>query len=121
MGDGDARQRFFRQPTDARARDMPTSLDLTRLVRMSQELLVMGWHGAHPRRLGILALNLLMAREAASRLARRATAPTARDRARRALAFIGRLEEQVMRLYATHRARPRGLTGLTPGYGRRRG
>jgi hypothetical protein len=100
---------------------MAASLDLMRLVRMSHELVVMGWHGAHPRRLGILALNLLMAREAASRLARQATASRARDRGRRALAFIGRLEEQVMRLYATHSARARGLTGFSPGYSTRRG
>ncbi|MFQ5986841.1 MAG: hypothetical protein ACE5KQ_05730 [Thermoplasmata archaeon] len=99
---------------------MTTSLDLMRLVQMSQELLFMAWHGVRPKRLGLLALDLLVAREAASRLAHRAADSGMQTRARSALAFIERLEEQVRRLYATHRAAPRGILGLTPGYGPRR-
>ncbi|MEE8232409.1 MAG: hypothetical protein V3R46_03720 [Thermoplasmata archaeon] len=99
---------------------MPASLDLQHLVHMSHELLFMAWHGVHPRRLGMLALDLLLARESAARLARDAGDATARDRARRSLAFVGQLEEQVLRLYAAHSSEPRGLLGRAVRYGVRR-
>ncbi len=99
---------------------MPASLDLQRLVHMSHELLFMAWHGVQPKRLGMLALDLLLARESATRLAREAGNSAARDRARHSLAFVGRLEEQVLRLYATHASAPPRLRGRAMRYGGRR-
>ncbi|MFQ5919932.1 MAG: hypothetical protein ACE5I4_07810 [Thermoplasmata archaeon] len=99
---------------------MPASLDLQRLVHMSHELLFMAWHGVQPKRLGMLALDLLLARESAARLVRGAPDPAAEDRGRRALAFISRLEEQVLRLYATHALGPQGVLSQATGYGGRR-
>ena len=96
---------------------MPATLDLQRLVHMSHELLFMAWHGVQPRRLGVLALDLLLARESATRLAQRGGETEAAERARRALAFIGRMEDQVLRLYAVHESTPRGLLGRAAGHG----
>lgn len=96
---------------------MPASLDVHRLVHLSQELLLMAWHGVQPKRLGMLALDLLLARDFAARLVRQRGDSAGGERARHALAFIARLEEQVLRLYATHRPGPRGLLGRAAGYG----
>ncbi len=96
---------------------MPLILDLQHLVHISHELLFMAWHGVQPKRLGMLALDLLLARESAACLAREAGDSAARDRARHSLAFVGQLEEQVLRLYATHSSEPRGLLGRALRYG----
>ncbi len=96
---------------------MPASLDLHRLVHVSQELLLMAWHGVQPKRLGMLALDLLLARESAARMVRLGGTSAGGERARHALAFIARLEEQVLRLYATHRPGPRGFLGHSARYG----
>ncbi|MFQ6012499.1 MAG: hypothetical protein ACE5LS_02510 [Thermoplasmata archaeon] len=95
---------------------MPAVLDLMRLVEISHELLLLAGRGAPTKRLGLLALDLLLARGAASRLARQAPGSAA-ARARHALAFIGRLEEQVVRLYAVHQATHRAPRGVGFGVG----
>lgn len=89
-----------------------------RLVEISRELLFMAWRGAQPKRLGVLALDLLLAREAASRIVEGAARPEGRERAERTLAFVKRLEGQVLRLYATHAVARRRGAALSLGLGR---
>lgn len=84
---------------------MPVAVDNLRLVEIAEELAHMGWHGVHPKRLGRIALDVLLFREAAQQTARNARTPEARERAERARAFVAQLEGQVVRLYAGHRAR----------------
>ncbi len=78
---------------------MPVTLELPRLVEMAQELATMGQRGVHPRRLGAIALDLLLAKATAEGIARSGTEDQ-RGRATKALRFLEKLEVEVVRLHS---------------------
>ncbi len=78
---------------------MPVTLELPRLVEMAQELAIMGQRGVRPRRLGAIALDLLLAKAAGTRMLERAR-PEEEKRIRRTLEFLRKLEAEVVRLHS---------------------
>lgn len=80
---------------------MPLTLDLLRLVEMAQEIASMGARGVRTKRLGLIALDILLSKAAAQQIVERASLEEERERARRALDFLGKLEDEVVRLYTT--------------------
>lgn len=96
------------------------AVDAQRLVEIAQELLVMRQGGVRRRRLGAIALDLLVTEAATERQVRHAGSEAARQRAERSLAFLKRLEGEVVHLYARAQARRRAArqmgvsVGLTP-------
>jgi hypothetical protein len=80
---------------------MPLTLDLFRLVEMAHELASMGTRGVRTKRLGLIALDILLSKAAASQIAEKAPVSDERERAQRALEFLNRLEAEVVRMYAT--------------------
>ncbi len=81
-------------------------LDQARLVEMSQELLRMSAQGVQAKRLGRIALDLMVGEAAVRAVLRGAEGPQ-RAWAKRALAFLRRLEAQTVRLHARTLARER--------------
>lgn len=82
-------------------------VDLQQLVGMTQELVAMGHHGVQSRRLAAIALNLMMSKAVVRRQRAQAPDDAARRRAQQTLAFLHRLEGEVVRLYGLAQARQR--------------
>lgn len=96
---------------------MPVTLDLPRLMEMAQELAFMRQRGVRPRRLGALALDLLLAKATATRMVQAAKDERDEKRAERVLEHLQRLEIEVVRLHAIALGRRRmaGRVGLGMG------
>ncbi len=96
---------------------MPLTLDLLRITDMTHELALMGSRGVSPKRLGTIAMDILLSKAAAKEIMSHATAPEERERAHRAMNFLTKLESQVVRLYAnflaTRRLVRRPQMGIT--------
>ncbi len=96
---------------------MPVTLDLPRLVEMGQELAFMRQRGVQPRRLGAIALDLLLAKAAAARMAQTARRDEDVKRTERALEYLRRLEAEVVRLYSIFLRRRRTVGKVNVGMG----
>lgn len=97
---------------------MPVTVDLPRLVEMAQELAFMRQRGVRPRRLGAIALDLLLAKATATRMVQTARREEERKRTERVLEYLRRLEAEVVRLHSIFLARRRiagrGHLGMGP-------
>ncbi|MFQ5838861.1 MAG: hypothetical protein ACE5HJ_08815 [Thermoplasmata archaeon] len=80
---------------------MPLTLNLQRLAEMSHELAAMRAGGVRTRRLGLIALEIMLSKAAASQIVERASMREEKERAQRAREFLDRLEATVVRMYAT--------------------
>ncbi len=86
---------------------MPVSLDILRLVEMSLELRAMGSRGIQRKRLGSIALDILLSKAAASHIANRSGQRNQKEWAKRALGMLARLEAETVRLYSNSLAHTR--------------
>ncbi len=95
---------------------MPVTANLPRLLEMSQELRLMGFRGVNTRKLGRIALDILVSKAAASRLAQ-SESEDEREWAKRSLEYLNGLEAEAVRLYSNLMAQRRRSRRLQRGIG----
>lgn len=94
---------------------MAVGVTMSRLVEISHELQAMTFHGVHLRRLGRVALDVIMSKAAVQSFRDRAGSE-GREWAQRALRHLEQLEAQVVLLYSTHKARSKAARQMQRGF-----